>query len=86
MRGPRAVPTAAEIEARRVARIEMLGIGDGAVGELVDAPVYGDGPPPEPDGEFSSFELEWRRRIFVVMLGIGESDEKFDASVRFCPE
>lgn len=72
MRAPKPAPTAAEIEARRAARVELLGIGDGALGESVDAPIYGEQLPPEPDGVFTQFQLDWRRKIFAVTLEIGE--------------
>ena len=71
MRPPKLARTAAEIEVWRLARVELLGIGDGVIRSRAGAPVYGEGPPPEPDGEFTQFQLDWRRRIFAVTLEIG---------------
>jgi hypothetical protein len=72
MRLVKPAPTAAEIERRRVAQFEVLGI-DSASGDSDRVlPVFGEGPPPAPDGVFSAFELEQRHRTFAVMLGIDE--------------
>jgi hypothetical protein len=70
MRAPRPAPSAAELAARRRAARETLGIEVDAADVGRDLPVFGEGPPPEPDGIFSADELAERRRTFAVMLGI----------------
>lgn len=62
-----------ERQLRRSLVSQLLDIPDEIRPPVADLPVYGEGPPPAPDGALSEFEWQWRRRAWALMLGIEES-------------